>query len=113
MMEFPRQLLFQYIKYFRQINEVANSFLPSCPLITPAFLASSSAVAKPFTIFCLTTGGGVGGREAGGVGGLLRLFCCTEMYKMRKKKKHLAHSVHLKVKKNVHYIFDRSSRPYR
>ena len=29
-----------------------------------------------FTIFCLATGGGVGGREAGGVGGLLRLFCC-------------------------------------
>lgn len=43
-----------------------------------AFLASSSAVAKPFTIFCLTTGGGVGGKEAGGVGGLLRLFCCAE-----------------------------------
>jgi len=38
-------------------------------------LASSSAVAKPFNSFCLATGGGVGGSEAGGVGGLLRLFC--------------------------------------
>lgn len=50
-----------------------------------SFLDSSSVVAKPFTSFCLATGGGVGGREAGGVGGLLRLFCGgggikTELY---------------------------------
>lgn len=32
-------------------------------------------MAKPFNSFCLATGGGVGGSEAGGVGGLLRLFC--------------------------------------
>lgn len=40
-----------------------------------ALLASSSVVAKPLIIFCWFTGGGVGGREAGGVGGLLRLLC--------------------------------------
>lgn len=49
---------------------------PSCS--PRSFLASSSVVAKPFTSFCLATGGGVGGREAGGVGGLLRLFCCRD-----------------------------------
>ena len=40
-----------------------------------ALLASSAVVAKPLIIFCRLTGGGVGGRDAGGVGGLLRLFC--------------------------------------
>lgn len=49
------------------------SLSPSCS--PTSFLVSSSVVAKPFTSFCLATGGGVGGREAGGVGGLLRLFC--------------------------------------
>lgn len=34
----------------------------------------SSAAVTPFTIFCCTEGGGVGGSEEGGVGGLLRLF---------------------------------------
>lgn len=50
--------------------------VPSGLTNTPAFPASSSAVAKPFAIFWQATGGGVGGREAGGVGGLLKLFCC-------------------------------------
>lgn len=49
---------------------------PSCPAMTPPLPASSSVVAKPFSSFCRATGGGVGGKEAGGVGGLLRLFCC-------------------------------------
>ena len=40
-----------------------------------ALLASSSVVAKPLIIFWRLTGGGVGGRDAGGVGGLLRLLC--------------------------------------
>lgn len=35
---------------------------------------SSSGAVTPFTIFCCTEGGGVGGSEEGGVGGLLRLF---------------------------------------
>lgn len=43
--------------------------------IAAALLASSSVVAKPLIIFCRFTGGGVGGRDAGGVGGLLKLFC--------------------------------------
>lgn len=50
--------------------------LPSWLTNTPAFPASSSVVAKPFAIFWQAIGGGVGGREAGGVGGLLKLFCC-------------------------------------
>lgn len=41
---------------------------------SPSFVLSSSVVAKPFISFCLAAGGGVGGSEAGGVGGLLRLF---------------------------------------
>lgn len=35
---------------------------------------SSSDGVTPFTIFCCTDGGGVGGSDEGGVGGLLRLF---------------------------------------
>lgn len=35
---------------------------------------SSSEGVTPFTIFCCTDGGGVGGSDEGGVGGLLRLF---------------------------------------
>jgi hypothetical protein len=50
--------------------------IPSWLTNTPAFPASSSVVAKPFAIFWQAIGGGVGGREAGGVGGLLKLFCC-------------------------------------
>lgn len=41
-----------------------------------ALLANSSVVANPLIIFCRFTGGGVGGSDAGGVGGLLRLLCC-------------------------------------
>lgn len=42
--------------------------------VSPSFLLSSSVVANPLSSFCLGSGGGVGGNEAGGVGGLLRLF---------------------------------------
>lgn len=35
---------------------------------------SSSEGVTPFTIFCCTDGGGVGGSDEGGVGGLLTLF---------------------------------------
>lgn len=49
---------------------------PECLPIATALLASSSVVANPLIIFCRFTGGGVGGRDAGGVGGLLRLLCC-------------------------------------
>ncbi len=52
---------------------------PSWPTMTPPLLASSSVVAKPLSIFWRATGGGVGGREEGGVGGLLKLFCCREI----------------------------------
>lgn len=51
-----------------------------CIPIAAALLASSSVVAKPLIIFCRFTGGGVGGRDAGGVGGLLRLLCCRDQY---------------------------------
>lgn len=47
-----------------------------CLPMAAALLASSSVVANPLIIFCRFTGGGVGGRDAGGVGGLLRLLCC-------------------------------------
>lgn len=48
---------------------------PECLPMAAALLASSSVVANPLIIFCRFTGGGVGGRDAGGVGGLLRLLC--------------------------------------
>lgn len=51
-----------------------KGFKISAP-IAAALLASSS-VANPLIIFCRLTGGGVGGRDAGGVGGLLKLLCC-------------------------------------
>lgn len=60
------------------ITEV-TVFSPSCSVMS--FLDSSSVVAKPFTSFCLATGGGVGGREAGGVGGLLRLSCWRKRWR--------------------------------
>lgn len=60
--------------------------MPPCLPMTAAFLASSSAVAKPFTIFCRATGGGVGGSDAGGVGGLLRLLCCSGEKEREEKK---------------------------
>lgn len=58
--------------------------LPSWPPKMADFRASSSVVAKPLTIFCRATGGGVGGSDAGGVGGLLRLFCCENTTKENK-----------------------------
>lgn len=45
-----------------------------------ALLASSSVVANPLIIFWRFTGGGVGGRDAGGVGGLLKLLCCENKH---------------------------------
>lgn len=52
-----------------------------CLPMAAALLASSSVVANPLIIFCRFTGGGVGGRDAGGVGGLLRLLCCRNQNK--------------------------------
>ena len=43
---------------------------------------SSSTTVTPLGSLCCTDGGGVGGREDGGVGGLLRLLC-------KKRNKHL------------------------
>ncbi len=75
----------QYIT-FCDLNVVLSLFWaiaincsPSWPTMTPPLLASSSVVAKPLSNFWRATGGGVGGREAGGVGGLLKLFCCREI----------------------------------
>lgn len=56
-----------------------------------ALLASSSVVANPLIIFCRFTGGGVGGREAGGVGGLLKLLCCG----IRTKSAHTVMQAHM------------------
>lgn len=69
------------------ISGSRDSVPPLCQLHSPFWLwgsragsaslgcsPSSSGAVTPFTIFCCTEGGGVGGSEDGGVGGLLRLF---------------------------------------
>lgn len=58
-----------------------------------ALLASSSVVANPLIIFCRFTGGGVGGRDAGGVGGLLKLLCCRSQEQCNVK--HTVPQMHL------------------
>lgn len=63
----------------KQIRYVQNGLwevTSKCIPKAAALFASSSVVANPLIIFCRFTGGGVGGSEAGGVGGLLRLLCC-------------------------------------
>lgn len=52
--------------------------LPIGSSVGPGFFRlpeSSSPEVTPFSSLCCTDGGGVGGREDGGVGGLLRLLC--------------------------------------
>lgn len=59
---------------YMSYTQVCDSTVPLQIQDSPSFVLSSSVVAKPFISFCLAAGGGVGGSEAGGVGGLLRLF---------------------------------------
>lgn len=57
---------------FNGLCEATSKRLPKAA----ALFANSSVVANPLIIFWRFTGGGVGGSDAGGVGGLLRLLCC-------------------------------------
>ena len=46
---------------------------------------SSSTAVTPFSSLCCTEGGGVGGKDDGGVGGLLRLFYKDQTIGIKKK----------------------------
>lgn len=75
-----KKLLRCSIDFFCSLCHTCNVSAPfltsASALPSDSFLVSfrSSVAVTPFTIFCCTEGGGVGGKDEGGVGGLLRLF---------------------------------------